>query len=95
MIIKGTKCRLYVNIINPSYQSGLNATEFLDVKLCVQLEDRAAYGSSRGIQIFFCQSVVGLLSVLYSVELESLSFYLVIADVFLPISDDLIDYIAT
>ena len=94
MIIKGTECRLYVNIINPSYQSILDAAELLKIKLCVQLEDRTTDGGTRSVQIFFCQLIVGLLSVLNSVELESLSIYLVIADVFLSIRDDLIDNIA-
>ena len=94
MVIESTECRLYVNIINPSYQSVLDAAELLKIKLCVQLEDRTADGGTWCAQIFFCQLIVGLLSVLDSVELESLSIYLVIADVFLSIRDDLIGNIA-
>ena len=49
MIIEGTERRLYVDIINPSYQGGLNAGEFLKIKLCVQLEDGTADGGSRRV----------------------------------------------
>ena len=49
MIIKGTECRLYVDIINPTFQGGLDATELLKIKLCVQLEDGTADGGSRRV----------------------------------------------